>query len=1441
MTSKVVPDTSGENEISRRRFSSPRVITGGPILYPVTSTLIIGPLLLISINLITGLTTGWAWLIATLLFLGGGLAGFMLSRAGRPENGAAALLALTTAGYILFLGSLVLDGLDIFKTLTVTAWFGVLVVVASLLMSRRWALVVSVAGALALGLALIIGKWNATPLSGLQLILIAVPTSIFIYLINLVLRTTAQARSRERAALAELRLTRTTLERQIEERTQALSLAAAVGRQITRIQDLDSILNDAVKLIRERFDLYHVQVYLLSPTTQELVLHAATGKAGAELLRRNHRLHAGPGSINGTAVAGAEPVVVPFARKNPIFLPNPLLPETQSELAIPMMYENKVIGTLNLQSSDPEGLGPENLEAFTLLAAQLATAVENGRLFTEVTETRELLARQAQALTIDGWRRFSAAGSGTMVAGLSGLPDGIAVERHPIPVHDTTIGYLEIGRSTAESPRARELVAAVAGQLGAHVDNLRLTQQTELALQEAHRRESELALLNQIVTAIAASPDLATSLQLVVDQLAMATSIQQVGIAILNEERTELTVVADRAGRLNAESAVGFVIPVDNNPATQTAIAERRPVIVPQATESPLTASAHDVLRQRGVKTILILPLVVENDVIGTVGLDVVEEGLELTDDQLRLAETIVYQAAAAIQRARLLDQTQEARRDAEQLYALSAALNAAQTADDIVSAVVRSGLANKPSLVSLSAVETDENGLPRWSTVAALWANPDIGTIREFGPGERFHLPDIGIAGAFTADRSAPILIEDTVRDDRVDGLLRALYEALCVRAAVMLPLRVRDTWVGLLEFSWREPRAFSAHDQHIFRSMATQLAVTLSNQQLIEAVRTRSRQLEILSRIEAALSLATTEDEILAALANGISWNVPPEMELVYLSPGSEAMTAEIAGLVDNGHARRSPESRHLPLDALPLSELWLVKPRELLVIESARRDARLTKPMRAQLDHEGRRAAVIIPLRRGGQWHGYIVLGWPETYTLTGDEAFVLQRLHEPLAATVAGRRAYLAQLDALARSEAALADQARLSAELRAVSDVSVTATATLDVERLLVAAANLTKENFRLYHTHIYLLDEDKTTLTLRAGAGEIGRQMVQEGRFIPIGARSIVARAARERDVIIVRDTRRSTDFLPHLLLPNTRSEMAVPLIIGDRLLGVLDVQSDQVGYFQSGDRQVYRILAAQLAVATQNALFFTEQFEMAEKLREVDRLKTDFLARMSHELRTPLNSIIGFADVLLMGIDGDLTERMIEDLQLIRSGGYHLRDIIGDILDMSKIEAGRLELIYEEFDVRRVASELMATATPLAEQKGLSLRLDIAENLEPLVADRTRIRQVLWNIIGNAIKFTDHGSITVAVKPENGDVRFSVIDTGIGIRPENLTRIFDHFSQIDPGRRESISGTGLGLSISKSLVELHGGRIWVESEAGRGSTFQFTIPTQPVNPLKDS
>jgi signal transduction histidine kinase len=1394
-------------------------------LFLVSLALLLGAAAMLLVGLVGGLAN---LMPAAALMLLAGAGGQALLRAERPAVGSAALLGLLAAGYLALLATAFFGRASLIIPLVATVWLGIGVAATGALAGWRPAIAAAVVGLAVLLPVLLTAGWDAAPpISIAEGLFAAGGVVLLIFLLLLLLQAGALARALAEDSQRTLDQTRSDLQRQIEERTETLALAAAVGRRITRIHDLDTLLNNAAEQIRERFGLYHVQVYLLNPGTQELILRAATGAAGVELLRRDHRLAVGPGSINGTAAAGRQPVVVPQAHKNPIFLPNPLLPHTQSELAVPMMVQDEVIGTLNLQSDTPGRLNQDSLAAFTVLAAQLATAVVNARLFAEITETREQLSRQAGALTREGWSRWLAnQGEGASSPG-NGLATGESngdLLRQPIAVRGATIGYMEVGQPPSGSERARELTAAVAGQLGAHLENLRLTQQAEAALGEAQRREEELTLLNQIVTALAASSDVQTSLQLIVDHLAMATGIQQVGVAILNDERTHLTVVADRAGRLNTDSAVGFAIPVENNPATQMALRERRPVVVPNATENPLTASAHEVLRQRGVKTILILPLVVENEVIGTVGLDVVEEGLELTDDQLRLAETIVYQAAAAVSRARLFNQ------------------------------------------------------------------------------------------------------------------------------------------------------------------------------------VRDRSRQLESLSRVEADLSLAATEEEILSALARGVPWSDPPDLELTYLSTraGDGALLVENVCAVRGGVASRPMEQTTYPLRALPLSALWLDKARELLIVENIAADPRLDEAMREQAQREGREALVILPLRRGGQWQGALTLGWPAPHRLTADEIFILQRLHEPLAATIAGRRAYLAQRSALAVTEALynvsarlnmaqsyddiltiirqhtelgraadalhfahfdqpwlpdrppgrihilaqwsreggdtgprrftldeypvarllradrpavfadfandprldraardslwdatgprsvvfaplvvgghwigyvglfyqratrtfaeeeidnlagligqvsvaaqtillleqtrdlLAREARLSGQLRAVSDVGVTAAATLDVDRLLAAAADLTKENFGLYHTHIYLLDEARTMLVLRAGAGQIGRQMVREGRHIPIDATSIVARAARERAVILVDDTRQSTDFLPHPLLPNTRSELAVPLIIGDRLLGVLDVQSDRAGRFQPDDRQVYTILAAQLAVATQNAHYFAEQLEMAEKLREVDRLKTDFLARMSHELRTPLNSIIGFADVLLMGLDGDLTERMVEDMQLIRSSGYHLRDIIGDILDMSKIEAGRLELTYELFDVRRVAAELMATAAPLAEQKGLALRLEIDQNVGALTADRTRVRQVLWNIVGNAIKFTDHGHIAVDIRRNDSDLLFSVVDTGIGIAAEHLPHIFDHFSQIEAGRRESISGTGLGLSISKSLVELHGGRIWVESEPGHGSIFRFTIP----------
>lgn len=414
----------------------------------------------------------------------------------------------------------------------------------------------------------------------------------------------------------------------------------------------------------------------------------------------------------------------------------------------------------------------------------------------------------------------------------------------------------------------------------------------------------------------------------------------------------------------------------------------------------------------------------------------------------------------------------------------------------------------------------------------------------------------------------------------------------------------------------------------------------------------------------------------------------------------------------------------------------------------------------------------------------------------------------------------------------QTQDALSEQERLSTQLETVAQVSTAASTVLEVDTLLQAVVDLTKASFGLYHTHIYLIDNETKNLALRAGADQVGRLMTLEGRQIGLQDESIVARAARSKDGVVENDVRKIVDFLPNPLLPQTRAELAVPLIVGDSIIGVLDLQADQVDFFTEEDVNIHRTLASQVAVAVQNASLFAEQVETSEKLREVDRLKSEFLASMSHELRTPLNSIIGFADVLLEGLDGELNERMEEDVRLIRDSGRHLRELIGDILDMSKIESGRMEMRYEEVDMHQMSHDILANAAPLAEAKNLALHLKISEEVDTVEADRTRIRQVLWNIMGNAIKFTEEGSVTLSVDIEGHDMLIGIHDTGIGIEKEHIPIVFEQFRQIDGNLNRSAGGTGLGMPITKKLVELHGGEIWIESVMGQGSTFWFTIPT---------
>jgi signal transduction histidine kinase len=256
---------------------------------------------------------------------------------------------------------------------------------------------------------------------------------------------------------------------------------------------------------------------------------------------------------------------------------------------------------------------------------------------------------------------------------------------------------------------------------------------------------------------------------------------------------------------------------------------------------------------------------------------------------------------------------------------------------------------------------------------------------------------------------------------------------------------------------------------------------------------------------------------------------------------------------------------------------------------------------------------------------------------------------------------------------------------------------------------------------------------------------------------------------------------------------------------------------------------------ASHAAVAVQNARLFQEIQDKSRQLETASRHKSEFLANMSHELRTPLNAIIGFSEVLLERMFGELNEKQAEYLQDVLASGRHLLSLINDILDLSKVEAGRMELVLATFDLPLALENAVTLVRERATRRRVALEIAIDERLGDFVGDERKIHQILLNLLSNAVKFTPEGGrVGVNAVPTDGAVEISVRDTGIGIAPEDQTAIFEEFRQVGSDHTGKREGTGLGLALAKRFVELHGGKIWVQSEIGKGSTFTFTLPVRP-------
>jgi signal transduction histidine kinase len=294
------------------------------------------------------------------------------------------------------------------------------------------------------------------------------------------------------------------------------------------------------------------------------------------------------------------------------------------------------------------------------------------------------------------------------------------------------------------------------------------------------------------------------------------------------------------------------------------------------------------------------------------------------------------------------------------------------------------------------------------------------------------------------------------------------------------------------------------------------------------------------------------------------------------------------------------------------------------------------------------------------------------------------------------------------------------------------------------------------------------------------------------------------------------------------------RSVLTVPMS-GDEVARGIVVVRRRPGEFDERVVNLMKALANQSKVAIANAHLFREIEEKSGLLEVANRHKSEFLANMSHELRTPLNAIIGFSEVLLQRMFGELNPKQDEYLQDVLSSGRHLLSLINDILDLSKVEAGRMELELDRFDLPQALQDTLVLVRERAVRHGIDLHLEVDDRLGPLVADERKIKQVLLNLLSNAVKFTPEGGrVEIGAVPTDGGVEISVADTGIGIAAESQELIFEEFRQVGGDSAHKREGTGLGLTLARKFVELHGGRLWVKSQPGQGSTFTFSVPERP-------
>ncbi len=830
-----------------------------------------------------------------------------------------------------------------------------------------------------------------------------------------------------------------------------------------------------------------------------------------------------------------------------------------------------------------------------------------------------------------------------------------------------------------------------------------------------------------------------------------------------------------------------------------------------------------DFARAAHYRATLGVPIVRERDVIGSIFVGRSTPGL-FPDSQVELLKTFADQAAIAIENVRLFNETREA---LDQQTATAGILKVISGSPSDVQPVFDAIVASALRLFG---------GLG----VALVLAHGDRVDLAASG-GQLFSAASVRRRFPMPLDRDSvsgqSILDGALVHVDDTEGPTALPYardngRALGFRAIAGAPLIRDGVATGALIVMRKEPGAFRDKQIALLQTFADQALIAIENVRLFTELGARNRDLvETLeqqtatSDILKVISRSQTDVQpVFDTIAEAVLKLCSASTAIVTTFDGSLIHIGALANLDEKGtEAMRQVFPRPPSRDNGAARAILTGK---VVAIDDVLEDREFA--VRTHSVTAGFRSVLAVPLLREGSPIGAISVGRPDPGRFPDEQIALLQTFADQAVIAIENVRLFR-------ELEARTAALTRSVGELRALGEVGQAVTSTLDLETVLRTIVSRANELTRMDGGAIYEYDEVRQEFHLHA-THSLPDELIEALRALPIRkGEGALGRLAVSAEPVQVRDITDERIYQSHvrdiLLHLGYRSLLAVPLLRESHLLGGLVVNRKSAGAFAPETIALLNTFATQSALAIQNARLFREIEEKSRQLEVASQHKSEFLANMSHELRTPLNAIIGFSEVLLERLFGELNDKQAEYTSDILESGRHLLSLINDILDLSKIEAGRMELDREEFDLPGAIENTLVLVRERAHRRGITLTHSLDAQLGRIHADQRKVKQVLLNLLSNALKFTPEGGridVRAAVRGDTAEI--AVTDTGIGIAPQDHHAVFEEFRQTGTAAKKA-EGTGLGLAISRKFIELHGGAIRVESALGSGSTFIFTLP----------